>query len=137
MSNLTTALALIMAIETPNMDSAAIGDLHLPEARRAHGRMQGRITLINDLRRWDHNQINWTTDDLHNPELDVLLAYRWLLVQCGSKASVSVYCRTWNGGKRGRNSDQAWTYYRKAKAAAIFRREHFERCMEETKRRMK
>lgn len=136
MSNLATALALIMAVETPNMDTAAIGDTHLPPGRQAHGRMQGRITLINDFRNWDKGQINWSTADLHNPEMDVLMAERWLIRQCGTQASVSVYLRTWNGGHTGRNSKQAWAYFAKAKAVSMLRPVHFERCKQEVKRRI-
>ena len=137
MSPLYAALALILSVETKNMDNTAIGDLHLPVARRSFGRMQVRKTVLDDLNNWDKGAYHWTQGDSHNPNLDILIAARWLRHYCGAKASVKTYCQVWNGGPTGRNSPDAQAYYKRALAVKRNRPEHFRECVEEVNRRMK
>ena len=140
MSNISIALSLILSVETPNMDSTAIGDLHLPAEQRAHGRFQMRQIMIDDLNEWskrDGFKWLWTTADAHNPKLDTWMAYWWLTRKCGHEATVSEYCRTWNGGRKGRNSAQAKAYYRRCLKVKRDRPEHFEKCKHEVERMMK
>lgn len=134
MSNISIALSLIMAVETPNMNCHAIGDKHLPVARRSHGRMQIRSTVIDDLAAWDRGQVTWSTSDSRNPELDALMAQRWLLHYCGSKASVKRYLQTWNGGPTGWRSADAQAYYKRAMKVREIRPEYYDRCKAEIKR---
>lgn len=133
-SNLSTALALILCVETPNMNTEIVGDLHLPPARRAFGRMQIRKPILDDFNSWDNGLLTWTRADSMNPKLDVLMAQRWLVVKCGTEASVRRYLQTWNGGPTGWKSDDAQAYYRRAIARRNFRVDHFEKCKQEVRR---
>lgn len=135
--SLTIALAMIMSVETTNMDTQAVGDKHLPPALRAYGRMQGRKPMLDDLNRWSResgSSIRWTRADLMNPELDVLIAQLWLHRICGPDATTSEYCRTWNGGHYGRKSNQARNYYRRAKNVKESRPDYYAKCLAEVKR---
>ena len=134
MSNLSVALSLILAVETPNMNCKAVGDLHLPVARRAFGRMQIRRTVLDDLTAWDKSVIVWNRADSQNPELDVLMAQRWLRHYCGKSATVKTYLTTWNGGKSGRNTPQALNYYKRAMAIKLLWPSHYSECKKEVER---
>jgi len=133
-SNLSIALSLIMAVETPSMNCHTIGDKHLPVAHRSHGRMQIRSTVIDDLIKWDRGQVTWSTSDSRNPELDALIAQRWLLHYCGSKATVKRYCQVWNGGPVGWRSADAKAYYQRAMRILVTRPEYYDRCKAEIRR---
>ena len=137
MSTLATALALILATETPTMDTTAIGDTHLPVARRAHGRMQIRKPVIDDFNVWDHGELYWTSEDSHDANLDILMAARWLVRQCGQKASIKTYLTVWNGGKAGRKSADAQAYYIRCKTVAVMRPDHFGECQRIVGKRFK
>ena len=137
MSNLSTALALILAAETPNMDCAAIGDTHLPVARQAHGRMQIRKTVLDDLTRWSHGTMTWKHADSHNPNLDVLMANWYLTYYCGPDATLRRYLTTWNGGPQGRVTTDAAGYFRRCVAVKRARPDHFEKCKHEVERVLK
>lgn len=136
MSNLSIALAMILSVETPNMDCQAVGDLHLPEARRAIGRMQIRKTVIDDLNMWrpSRSVYEWTSQDSMNPNLDVLMAACWLKRRAGDDATVKRYLSTWNGGRQGRNSPQAQAYVRRAYWVRAARPEHYQACVKEIRR---
>jgi hypothetical protein len=136
MSNLSIALAMILAVETPNMDTQAIGDLHLPEARRAIGRFQIRKPVIDDLNMWRKHGAGyeWTRQDSMNPQLDVLMAAYWLRVRAGEDATVKRYLSTWNGGRQGRNSPQAQDYVKRAYRVRAARPEHYAKCVKEIRR---
>lgn len=136
MNNLATALAMILAVETPTMNPHAVGDLHLPVARRAYGRCQIRKPVLDDLTQWDHGQITWTRADSMNAELDVLMAQRWLLTKCGAKASVRRYLQTWNGGPTGWNSADAKAYYTRSVKVRSERPEYYVSCKLEVERMM-
>ena len=134
---LSTALALILCVETKNMDCAAIGDTHLPADRQAHGRMQMRKPVLDDLSAHvGKGRFIYTEEDACNPELDISMAREWLIMQCGLHASVSTYLRIYNGGHTGRNSTQAKAYYARAIATRKARPEHFAKCQAEVTRRL-
>ena len=117
MSNIAIALALILATETPSMDTSAIGDTHLPPSRRAYGRYQIRKPVIDDLNSLYKLKglAKFTRADSMSVSIDTMLARRWLVMQCGDNASVKEYLTTWNGGKQGKVTKDAQNYYRKAK----------------------
>ena len=127
MSNLSIALAMILAVETPDMNPQAVGDLHLPESRRAYGRFQMRRTLIDDLNKW--SSYVWTRADSQNPIVDAYMAGWWLRQRAGDNATVARYLSTWNGGRQGRNSPQAQAYVRRAYRVRKARLEHYAECV--------
>jgi len=133
-NNLATALAMILAVETPTMNPHAVGDLHLPIARRAFGRFQIRKTILDDLNQWDHGQVTWTQADSINPELDVLMAQRWLLHYCGTKATIQRYCQVWNGGSTGWRLPDAQAYFKRAVKVRKVRPDYFVSCKLEVER---
>lgn len=128
MSNLSIALAMILSIETPDMDCSAVGDLHLPPARRAFGRMQIRKPVIDDLNKW-YPKLRFTRADSQNAKLDILMAERWLTHWCGKKASVRTYLSTWNGGYSGRRSKQALEYVKRAYRKMDCDDGHYQECL--------
>ena len=130
MSNLSIALAMILSVETPDMNPRAVGDLHLPEARRAIGRFQIRKPVIDDLNMWRAKGAGyeWTRQDSMNPALDGLMAAYWLRKRAGDNATVARYLSTWNGGRQGRNSPQAQAYVRRAYRVRKARPEHYAEC---------
>ena len=136
MSNLAVALSMILCVETPNLNTQAIGDLHLPEARRAIGRLQIRKPVLDDLNMWRAKgaAYEWTRQDSMNPQLDVLMAAYWLRVRAGEGATVKRYLSTWNGGRQGRNSPQAQAYVRRAYRVRANRPEHYQACVKEIRR---
>ncbi len=134
MNNLSIALAMILATETPDMDTQAVGDLHLPLARRAFGRCQIRKPVLDDLTAWDGGRLIWIQADSQNPDLDVPMAARWLRHYCGSKASVRRYLQTWNGGRTGWRSPDAQAYYKRAVTIKATRPQYYWRCIEEIRR---
>jgi hypothetical protein len=135
MNNLATALAMILCVETPNMNPRAVGDLHLPIHRQAKGRMQIRKTVLDDMTRWDSGKFTWTHEDSMNPELDILMAQRYLIHYCGENATVKRYCQVWNGGPIGWRSPDAQSYYSRAVVRRNARPDHFEKCKQEVQRR--
>ena len=126
MSNLSIALAMILSVETPDMNPHAVGDLHLPEARRSFGRFQIRKPLIDDLNKW--SIYVWTREDSMNPIVDAYMAGWWLRKRAGDNATVARYLSTWNGGRQGRNSPQAQAYVRRAYRVRKARPEHYAEC---------
>ena len=136
MSNLAVALSMILCVETPNLNTQAIGDLHLPESRRAIGRFQIRKPVIDDLNMWRAKGAGyeWTRQDSMNANLDVLMAAYWLRVRAGEDATVKRYLSTWNGGRQGRNSPQAQTYVKRAYRVRAARPEHYRECVREIRR---
>lgn len=135
MTTLATALAMILCVETPAMNPHAVGDLHLPLARRAFGRCQIRKPVLDDLNLWDHGQITWTQADSINPQLDVLMAQRWLIHYCGTKSTIKRYLQVWNGGPTGWNSPDAQAYYKRAMKRRRERPDYFLSCKLEVERR--
>ena len=127
MSNLSIALAMILSVETPDMNPHAVGDLHLPEARRSFGRFQIRKPLIDDLNKW--SIYVWTREDSMNPIVDAYMAGWWLRKRAGDNATVARYLSTWNGGRQGRNSPQAQAYVRRAYKVRKARPEHYAECV--------
>ena len=132
-SNLSIALAMILAVETPSMNPQAIGDLHLPEPRRSFGRCQIRKPVIDDLNMWRAKgaAYEWTRQDSMNQQLDVLMAFCWLRMRAGEGASINRYLSTWNGGRQGRNSPQAQAYVNRAYRVRAARPEHYQACVKE------
>lgn len=126
---------MILATETPDMDCNAVGDLHLPPARRAYGRMQIRKTVLDDFNKWDEGILVWTRKDSCNPVLDTVMAARWLTRKCGRNASVKRYLTTWNGGPSGYMSKDAQNYYRRCLDVQAHYPDHFKACLLEVQAR--
>lgn len=132
MSNLSIALAMILATETPNMDCKAAGDLHLPPERRAFGRFQIRKPVLEDMREW--TGLAWNRADSMNPTLDIGIAAMWLKKRAGKQATVKRLLSTWNGGRQGRTSPDALAYVRKCYRIRQSRPEHYARCQNEIRK---
>jgi hypothetical protein len=134
--SLATALALILSIETTDMNPLAVGDLHLRVEDRAYGRMGMRSIMLRDLDLLlplDNGQ-RWTRANSQDPELDILMTAAWLNFRAGENASVRRYMGVWNAGPSQWRNAQGAAYYRRALKRKAERPGHFRKCVEEVKR---
>ena len=130
-SNLSIALAMILAAETPNLDRYAIGDTHLKPDQWAYGRFQMRLPMLKDLTLWSRSLGGHRYDyrDAMNPGLEIYMAAWWLNRRAGANADVATYCKTWNGGRVGRSSRAARDYYRRAMTIRSTRPAHYAKAV--------